>query len=199
MTNDVRSKKGTVKAVRLPEPERGEGEPVMSGNIPALESPVVVELHGHEPHRYVVRVAPGPSGPVLVELRILSDADAPIDPAVMKSVPVPRLAYAAMQWLTRAGGLLGLPGDTSETYAKPETEETTRRRRKADAALLEEVAGHVAHAVAHGLPIQKYVGQRMGGASTATADRWIRKAKEEGFIEDRPLPRRKKGGNNPMT
>ncbi len=179
-----------MKAVRLPEPERGEGEPVKSGNIPALESPVVVELHGHEPHRYVVRAAPGPSGPVLVELRILGDGGTPIDPAIVKAIPVTRLAYAAMQWLTRAGGLLGQPGDTAETYARPETEETTRRRRKADAALLEEVAGHVTDALAKGLPVQWYVGQRMGGASAATADRWIRKAKEGGFIEDRPLPRR---------
>jgi hypothetical protein len=195
--DDNVTSKGTVKVVRLPDPARGEGEPQMDGRIPALASPVVVEINGH-PHRYVVRVAPSPRGPVLVELRMISDTAAPIDYAAIKSVSVGRLAYAAMQWLTSAGGQFAQPGDSAETYAKPEKAESIRRQRKADDALLTDVAAHAAHAVAHGLRVQDHVAEQMN-ASTATAARWMRKAKAEGFMPDTPLPRRKKGGDNPMT
>ncbi|MFE3757890.1 hypothetical protein ACFXO9_26585 [Nocardia tengchongensis] len=191
MADDV-TPEGAVKAVRLPDPSCGEGELQLDGGIPTLDSPVVVEVNGH-PHRYVVRVAPSPDGPVLVELRMISDTGAPIDYAAIKSVQVRRLAYAAMQWLTSARGLFAQPGDTSEALAKSERAEGIRRQRKADGALLADVAAHATYAVEHGLRVQDYVGQRMN-ASTSTVARWLRKAKAEGFMPDVPLPKRRKGG-----
>ncbi|WP_405136577.1 hypothetical protein [Nocardia sp. NBC_01388] len=189
--------KGTVSAVRLPDPGRGEGDPTMDGAIPALDSAVVVELVGH-PHRYVVRVEPGPDGPVVVELRMISDTAAPIDYVAIKSVSVRRLAYAAMQWLTGAGGQFAHPGDAPDTLARPEAADGIRRQRKADDALLTEVSEHAAYAVAHGFRVKEHVAERMH-ASTATAARWLAKAKAEGFMPDVPLPKRKKGGDNPGT
>lgn len=178
-------KRGTVDTVRLPEPERGEGQPDMDGNLPAMSSRVVVELHGH-PHRYVVRAVPTAEGPVLTELLMLSDDGAPIDFATVRSVPTRRLAYAAIQWLSRAGGLFAEPGDTADTHARPER----ARQRKDTDETLRELAGHVTDAVSLGAPVQRYVGQKMH-ISHATVDRWIRKAKARGLLPDEPLPRRK--------
>ncbi|MGW5438596.1 hypothetical protein [Nocardia asteroides] len=196
MNHNESEERGTVKAVRLPNPERGEGVPVMAGRVPALDSPVVVELHGH-PHRYVVHATRTPDdGPVLVELRILGDGAAPIDQGALRAVNVRRLAHAAIQFLTSAGGQFVAPGDTPESYAKPERAAAIRRRRKADDALLADVAGHVQDAldaIAAGdttIQILEFVADRIG-KSTATAGRLIRQAKAEGFLPDKQLPRRK--------
>lgn len=161
----------------------------MRKGFPTQDSRVVVELVGHS-HHYAVRVAGSADEPVLTELCILSDDGSPIDYAVVKAVPVRRLAHAAHRWLSSSGGLFAQPGDDAESFARPDKH--TLKRRTADRALLLEVAGHVADAVAAGLPVQRYVGEHMN-ASTATVDRWIRKAKEWGVIEDAPLPRRKRG------
>ncbi|MBF6161064.1 helix-turn-helix domain-containing protein [Nocardia cyriacigeorgica] len=192
MNENARStdpKHGTVSTVRLPDSQRGEGRPTIRKGFPTADSRVVVELVGHR-HRYAVRVAGTEDEPVLTELCILSDDASPIDYAAVKSVPVRRLAHAAHRWLSSGGGLFAQPGEDAESFAQPEKH--TPQRRTADRALLLEVAGHVADAVAAGLPVQKHVAERMN-ASTATVDRWIRKAKEWGVIEDAPLPRRKRG------
>ncbi|WP_305779509.1 hypothetical protein [Nocardia nova] len=134
---------------------------------------------------------------MLVDLRMVSDSGAPIDYAAIKAVSVRRLAYAAMQWLTSAGGQFAQPGDTAETLTRPEKAVSIRGQRKADDALLAEVAEHAAYAVTHGLRVKEHVAERMH-TSTATVGRWLRKAKVEGFLDDSPLPRRKKGGDNPI-
>lgn len=186
-----------MKAVRLPKPERGEGDPVMDGRVPALESPVVVELHGHGHHRYVVRAVPTESGPVLVELRILGDGSS-LDYDALSPPLARRLAYAAMQWLSSAGGLWATPGDTDETAAKPEEADTIRRRRKATDELLTEVARHVERAVLLGLPIRPYVGQQMNRSKPAVA-RYIAEAKRQGYLPDTPLPKTQPETRKPPT
>lgn len=195
MTNAESTERGTVKLVRLPDPQRGEPEPVMDGRIPALESPVVVELHGHA-HRYVVRVARTEDGPVLTELRVVSDNDAPIDYAVMRAVNLRRLIFAALQWLTSAGGQFAQPGDTAESFTKPEKAADIRRRRTDDYSRLTDVAAHVEDALDaikagdKEIRIQKFVADRLG-VGPAQAQRLIRKAKDQGFLADKQLPRRK--------
>ncbi|WP_157181997.1 hypothetical protein [Nocardia testacea] len=178
--------RGTVKAVRLPEPGRGEGDPVRDKSLPALNSPVVVELHGH-PHRYVVRAVPTDDGPVLAELRVLGDGPT-LDHDALASVSPRRLAYAAMQWLSSGGGLWGTPGDTPDVYAQPENADAFRHYNKLSEELLEEVAAHVITAKQHGKPVRKYVADKMH-KSIPTVARYIRDAKAAGYLSDAPLPK----------
>lgn len=190
MNNTVSAEPGTVKVVRLPEPERGEGHPVMDGTVPALDGPVVVELHGHR-HRYVVRAArTDDDGPVITDLRVLSDDGAPVDHGVLRAVNLRRLAYTALQWLTSAGGQFAQPGDTAESFAKPERAAKIRAARRKDSANLADVAVHVLDALDESAPVLEFVAERMT-ISTATAGRLIRRAKVEGFLPDKQLPRRK--------
>ncbi|WP_328658907.1 hypothetical protein [Nocardia salmonicida] len=186
---------GTVKAVRLPDPSRREGEPVMDGQFPAMDSPVVVELHGR-PHRYVVRVTrTADDGPVLTDLRILSDDSTPVDHAVLRSVNLRRLTHAALRYLASGGGHFAAPGEV-ESFATPEKSDDIRRHHRINDARLIDVAGHVGdalEAIKKGDPVQilEFVGERLN-IGTAQAGRLIRKAKAEGLLPNKPLPRRKK-------
>lgn len=185
-----------MKTVRLPEPGRGEGEPVRDGRLPAMDGPVVVELHGHR-HRYVVRAAPTEHGPVLTDLRVVGDGGA-LDYDALTPLPLRRLAYAAMQWLSSAGGLFADPGDTEKSRTEPENADHVRRRNKATEELLNAVAEHVTYAVENGLPVQQYVGRKLDRSKPAVA-RYIARAKAEGFLPDTPLPKVQSEVRKPRT
>lgn len=149
---------------------------------------IEIELVGHV-HRYVVRVETGRGGPRLVGLNIVAPAGvaAPtITPAALRAIPARRLAYAAAQFAGRYDGAFALPGDTDETHHRPEA---PTARNKLDDNHYREVAERVRSAVAMGAPVRKTVAAAMH-TTPPTLDRWIRAAKDRGYLDENDIPRR---------
>ncbi|MFW0791774.1 hypothetical protein [Gordonia sp. CPCC 205333] len=166
---------------------------------------IAVRLVGHE-HYYVVGITTGSKGPRLVDLQIRSETDAQITPQTLRGIPSRRLAYAAARYALAADGVfadpvLTRPGDEdltddelseaadarrAEASARPEA--ATARRRYGDDHY-REVAQRVRAAVRTGHPIRKTVAAQMH-CEVPTVDRWIRKAKDLGFLGEDELPRR---------
>ena len=165
--------------------ESGESGPRKS-RFPDPGDRVAIRLHGH-PHEYIVRVAKGPGGPKLSELTITSDTGLPVDYDTLRSVPAQRLAYAAAQWFDTSGGLFGDPGTTAETFTRPDLD----ARKRLDDNFLSEVADLVVRAVNNGHPVRKSVAAAMN-TSPGTLDRWIRAAKDRGFLDEHDLPRHRR-------
>lgn len=146
------------------------------GRVPELHERVRIRLHGH-PQTYVVRAETGPDGPQLTELTITADEGA-VDYAIVQPV-VRRLAATAVQWHHRIGGLIAAPGDTAKTHTRPEMGADDQ---------LHTVARLVHEARELGLPVRKTVKEQMH-LSFGTLDRLIRRAKDEGLLDDESLPK----------
>ncbi|MCZ4536348.1 hypothetical protein O4159_12895 [Gordonia terrae] len=153
---------------------------------------ILVVLYGHA-HQYVVQVVTGKGGPRLVNLQIRSDTDAAITPEVLRAIPSRRLAHAAAQFATMMDNQMATPSMARdpETYSRPG--ERTARGKLTDAHY-EEVAERVRAAVLGGFPVRQTVAAEMN-TSIQTLDRWIRRAKDLGYLDEDELPRRK----NPET
>ncbi len=170
------------------------GEPgYQPGDVPQLTDRVRVTLRGHA-FDYVVRVETGPLGPRLVEMAMVPTRDeAAIDPAALRRIPVQRLALAAAQWLSSAGGQFAGPGETDDTRTRPDS---PARWRRIDDALLTDVTETVRRAVREGHPIRQWSAKQLG-TSPATLDRWIRAAKDHGYLSDGEVPRTRRGRAEP--
>ncbi len=153
------------------------GEP--GKGVPDPDDRVRIRLHGN-PFTYVVKVTTGTrSGPQVAELTITADQGTAVDHDTLRGVPVRRLAYAAAQWIERAGGVFSLPSDTTETYRQPENHD--------DRVYL--AAREAERALALGMPVRQTVAEQLN-ISTRTADRLLARARAEGFMSDEPLPKR---------
>lgn len=174
-----------------PLPHRGDVESVDYADPPAkgdqsrYRSPkpderVAIRLHGHA-FTYVVRVtAARGAEPKLTELTIVADApDIPVDYETLRSVPARRLAYSARQWISRGGGAFAMPDDHRETLAQPES---------ADDRLVK-LPDLIENAIMDGLPVRPTVAAQLR-VSTATLDRMIRKARDDGLLDGIEIPRR---------
>ncbi len=157
---------------------------------------ILVVLHGHA-HRYVVRVVTGKGGPRLVDLQIRSDSDAAITPEVLRAIPSRRLAHAAAQFATMMDGKMATPSMARDPEANSRPGDRTARGKLTDAHY-EEVAERVRAAVLGGFPVRQTVAAQMH-TSIQTLDRWIRKSKDLGFLEEDELPRRKNPEPSPSA
>lgn len=155
---------------------------------------ILVVLAGHA-HSYVVRVVTGKGGPRLVDLQIRSDTDAAITPETLRAIPSRRLAHAAAQFAATADGQMATPAMVRDPESQTRPGERTARGKLSDAHY-EEVAERVRAAVLGGFPVRKTVSADMG-TSIQTLDRWIRRAKDLGYLDEDELPRRKNTETNP--
>ncbi|NDK92306.1 hypothetical protein GYA93_22500 [Gordonia desulfuricans] len=188
--------------------DRVEGSP---GDLAGIR----VTLHGHD-HQYVVGVVTGKGGPRLVDLQIRSETDAAISPETLRAIPSRRLAHAAAKFAYTHDGKFGTPlldvgtqtalehmDDPAEadaeyrrlaSAAKQRPEERTARGKLPDSHF-QEVAQRVRAAVVAGFPVRETVAGDMH-TTVPTLDRWIRKAKDLGYLDEDELPRRKNPENN---
>ncbi|MGV9748257.1 hypothetical protein ACWDTG_25625 [Rhodococcus zopfii] len=168
-----------------PEPDVGDVVTCrrVGGDVGDLHG-IEVELYGHR-HRYRVTVEISPSGPRLTDLQITGPN---IDYSTLRAVPARRLAYAAAEYAARSDGRFALPLDTDETDRRPDTP-TSRGR--LDDAHYRDVAERVRAAVAIGAPVRQTVAAAMH-TTVPTLDRWIRTAKNLGYLGEHDIPRRKR-------
>lgn len=180
MANDLRKEQpGDVVSVTSAEPGYRPGQ------VAELTDRVRITLHGHD-IEYVVRVESGPEGPRLVELTLDGGV---IDQTALRRIPVQRLAMAAARWLSSGGGLFVNAGETDDTRARPDQ---TPRRRRIDDALLTDVAAVVRRAIREGHPVRTWSAAQLT-TSPGTLDRWIKAAKEHGYLTDGEVPRTRRG------
>lgn len=155
---------------------------------------ILIVLAGHA-HEYVVRVVTGKGGPRLVDLQIRSDTATPITPETLRAIPSRRLAHAAAQFAATMDGQMATPSMARDTETQTRPGERTARGKLPDSHY-EEVAERVRAAVLGGFPVRKTVAADMN-TSIQTLDRWIRKAKDLGHLDEDELPRRKNPETNP--
>lgn len=190
VTNSQRKERpGDVVAVTSAEPDYHPGD------VPQLTSRVRVELRGHA-MAYVVRVATGPQGPRLVELTIVGDDANPVDGAALTRIPLQRVAIAAAQWLDGAGGQFVGPGQASDPDLFTRPELARRRRQRITDELLRTVADTVRHAVANGRPVRTWAAEELH-TTPGTLDRWVRAAKDRGFLGEDEVPRKRRDRSTP--
>jgi hypothetical protein len=173
--------RGDVESVDYADPDTSQGKRTgpFRERIPKDDERVSIRLIGH-PFTYVVRVSTSRSGPTLSELTITADSDgAVVDYTAVRAVPVRRLAYTAAQWIERCGGLIGFVDDLAETHRQPEN----------PAPKVYEAAQIAEKAIALGLPVRPTVAKELHVSKT-TVDRLLKRAKAEGWFDDRPLPKR---------
>lgn len=164
----------------------------MEGNVGDLFG-ILLVLAGHA-HHYVVRVATGKGGPRLVDLRIISETDAPITPETLRAIPSRRLAHAAAQWASLLDGQMTTPDRLQDPELTSRPEQRTARGKLPDSHYAE-VARRARAAVVGGFPVRETVAKEMH-ATVPTLDRWIRKAKDLGYLDEDELPRRKNPEGN---
>ncbi|GAB1811839.1 hypothetical protein MUNTM_08770 [Mycobacterium sp. MUNTM1] len=119
------------------------------------------------------------SDPRLTELTITADDGAMVDYAAVRAVPTRRLAYSAAQWIDRVGGLIGFVDDIAETHSQPDN----------PAPKVFEAAQIANNAIALGRPVRPTVAEKLNVSKT-TVDRLLKRAKAEGWFDDKPLPKR---------
>lgn len=164
----------TLEEIRLPDPSRGEGSPVMDGDVPAENCPVVLVLERH-PQIYVVTTRREYGGPVITELRIIavpspSQADLGINYAVvMRGLPLQTMGNWACSWLADQRGENKQPVRTfKDRYS------SFQRPHRVDAAFLEEFASFI-----KGLPAPDQTVKAVARTlykTEATITRWVDKA-----------------------
>lgn len=166
------------KRRRKPKPRRGD---VVEVELVEPNDRVKIRLHEH-PFTYIARptIISKQAGPELAELTIIADDGDAIDLAGFRAVPVRMLAVTAIQALGRLGGRVSLVGGV-QTEGRGIISVTDTKAYEA-AQLAEE-------ALALGLPVRPTVADKLG-VSKATIDRWLKRAKAEGWFEDAPLPKR---------
>ena len=143
---------------------------------------IEIGLVGH-PHRYQVRIDLTPdAAPRLVELHLLplDGAEAEIDPATLRQIPVRRLAKAAARFIGITELPFALAGDDPDmtSLVRPDHE----RGRELNEAHYRMVADMLISARGLGLSPRQYVAEQLN-CSKPTLDRWIARAKDLGFLE----------------
>ncbi|MFG3617471.1 hypothetical protein [Nocardia sp. NPDC047654] len=184
MDNNLRKEQpGDVMAVTSAEPG------YRPGDVAQPTDRVRITLRGHA-FDYVVKVETGPEGPRLVALTLTGGV---VDQTALRRIPLARLAAAAARWLNSGGGLWGNPGETADTRARPDQ---TPRRRRIDDALLTDVAETVRRAVREGHPVRAWSAAQLH-TSPGTLDRWVRAAKDHGYLTEGEVPRTQRGRTTP--
>jgi hypothetical protein len=169
------TRKGDVESVVSAEPHH------IPGRAPASPTDrVAIRLVGW-PYTVVVGVTTGREGPQLTSLAITPDEGHVLDPDVLRSAPLRRLAFSGVRWHDRIGGLVAFAGDTDDAKVRPDKPE--RGDRVAVAAQI------AALAVARGESVRAAIARELGIAP-GTADRLIRAAKDEGLLDPADLPKR---------
>lgn len=166
------------------------------GDVPQLTDRVRVELRGHAT-AYVVRVTTGPQGPRLVELTIVGNDTAPVDSAALTRIPVQRLAVAAAQWLDGAGGQFVGPGQATDPDMFTRPEHAKRRHQRLTDEHLQTVADTVRRAIEGGYPVRTWSAAQLNTAP-GTLDRWVRAAKDRGFLGEDEVPRKRRDRSTPQ-
>ena len=153
----------------------------VSGRRGSDKGLIEIPLHGHA-FAYQVRIERGGGTPRLVELRMVAPDGGDIDPAAVRNVPVRRLAKAAAQFITLTEHGVVNAGDVFDPtgLARPDLE-PGKRRRDLGPEHYREVAAQLQKAREIGLPPREYVADYYGVA-LPTLDRWIKKAKDRGFL-----------------
>ncbi|MEV6656454.1 hypothetical protein [Nocardia fluminea] len=166
------------------------------GDVPQLTDRVHVELRGHQA-TYAVRVATGPQGPRLVELTIVGSDTTPVDNDALTRIPLQRLAIAAAQWLDGAGGQFVGPGQASDADLFTRPELAKRRHQRLTDEHLQTVADTVRRAVANGRPVRTWSAAQLH-TTPGTLDRWVRAAKNRGFLGEDEVPRKRRDRATPQ-
>lgn len=153
----------------------------VSGEPGSADGLIEIPLVGHD-HRYRVRIDSSGSAPRLIELHLIpaDGADAEIDPATIRQVPVRRLAKAAARFISLTEHGVAEAGilDNPTALERPDRDP---KRRTLDDVHYREVARLLKAARAMGLSPREYVGERLHG-SLPTVDRWIAEAKRRRFL-----------------
>lgn len=141
---------------------------------------IEIPLYGHD-LRYQVRIDRSSGTPRLAELRMVADGG-DIDPAAVRNVPVRRLAKAAAQFISMTEHGVISVGDLHDPTgrARPDLE-PGRRRRNLGPEHYRQVAARLEWAREIGLPPREHVADYYGVA-LPTLDRWIKQAKQRGFL-----------------
>lgn len=174
----------------------GQVQAVRFGSGPRVAR---VFLHGH-PCVYEVRAARTPDGPVLLDMRVTPlENGQPITAATLKSIPVRRLAAAAI-----AAGAFS-PADDQLPPEEPEALDWSRwsepekpKRKRAGRPPVygpehyAEVADEARAARAAGKSARRAIAERWSMSET-TADKWMREARRLGLLE--PYRRSPSGGS----
>ncbi|GFG68081.1 hypothetical protein MKUB_55710 [Mycobacterium kubicae] len=143
---------------------------------------IEIPLYGHA-FRYQVRIDRSAGTPRLTELRMIcADDGGDIDPAAVRQVPVRRLAKAAAQFISMTEHGVVNAGDLFDPtgQARPDLE-PGRRRRNLGPEHYRQVAARLEYAREIGLSPREHVSDYYGVA-LPTLDRWIKQAKERGFL-----------------
>ena len=142
---------------------------------------IEVRLVDH-PHVYRVRVEIGRGAPRLIELRLapLEGTIVEIDTDTVRTVPVRRLANAAARHI----GIDELPFDVAghSDDLTAQLRPDHKRGRELDDVHYRDVAQMLNFAHECGLSPREYVRQKFN-TSVPSVDRWIRVAKERGFLD----------------
>jgi len=143
---------------------------------------IEIPLYGHD-FRYQVRIDRSAGTPRLTELRMVcTDDGGDIDPAAVRQVPVRRLARAAAQFISMTEYGVANVGDLFDPTAQARPDlEPGRRRRNLGPEHYRQVAARLEYAREIGLPPREHVSDYYGVA-LPTLDRWIKQAKERGFL-----------------
>jgi len=142
---------------------------------------IEIRLVDH-PHRYRVRVKVGRGAPKLIELHLIpvENTLAEIDTDTVRTVPLRRLANAAARHI----GIDELPFDVAGKYddLTARLRPDHKRGRKLDDVHYRDVAQMLNFAHECGLSPREYVKEKFS-SSVPTVDRWIKVAKERGFLD----------------
>lgn len=157
----------------------------VSGEPGTTDGLIEIPLVGHR-HRYRVRIDTDGPAPRLVELHLVSEDDAEIDPATVRQIPVRRLAKAAARFIALGEGWPGPVVGVDELHdptllARPDRPPNGGKRRKLDDVHYRQVAAQLVRAREIGESPREYVADKLGG-TLPTVDRWIKEAKRRGFL-----------------
>lgn len=143
---------------------------------------IEIALYGHD-FRYQVRIDRSAGTPRLAELRMIcADESGDIDPATVRNVPVRRLAKAAARFISMTEHGVANAGDMFDPtgLSRPDLE-PGRRRRNLGPEHYRQVAALLLKAREIGLPPREHAADYFGVA-LPTLDRWIKQAKERGYL-----------------
>ncbi|KKF01589.1 hypothetical protein WN67_12765 [Mycolicibacterium obuense] len=153
----------------------------VSGRRGSDKGLIEIPLYGHV-FGYQVRIERSGGTPRLAELRIIAPGGGDIDPGAVRNVPVRRLAKAAAQFISLTEHGVVNAGDVFDPtdLARPDLE-PGKRRRTLGPEHYREVAAQLQMAREIGLPPRDHVADHYGVA-LPTLDRWIKQAKDRGFL-----------------
>jgi hypothetical protein len=167
-----------------PKPRRGD---VVQVEVGEPNDPVKIRLHGHN-CTYLVRVVLSKeTGPELSELTMVADDGHAVDYEALRAVPVRRLANTAAQSMERLGQISF--GRKQWSYVDDRLATFSHIQREPLTAGVIQAVMAAERALALGMPVRPTVAAKLGVSKT-TVDRLLKRAKAEGLIEDRPLPKR---------